>query len=143
MEKRKAAAYEAANLRIQQQVPKAKAHAKILEELNKESKEKVLKNILQADHYNNRMAVNILIWPVYLRALYIIVYRLIYQMNKDHLDYPILFHLDYPIIFHLNQNLTTDVKNQGRRTSQPRQNHLSIVKQPLMYFVAFFNNKQD
>ena len=52
-------------------MPKAKARVKILEELNKESIEKVLKNILHADHCNNRKSVNILIWPVHLRALYI------------------------------------------------------------------------
>ena len=52
MEKRKAAEYEAETLQIQQQVAKAKGPPKILEELNKEGKEKVSKTFLYAEDGN-------------------------------------------------------------------------------------------
>ena len=52
MEKRKAAEYEAETLQIQQQAAKAKARAKILEELNAKGKEKVSKNFLHAEDGN-------------------------------------------------------------------------------------------
>ena len=52
MEKRKAAEYEAETLQIQQQVAKAKGPPKILEELNKEGKEKVSKTFLYAEDEN-------------------------------------------------------------------------------------------
>ena len=52
MEKRKAAEYVVEPLQIQQQRKKAKDCAKILEEINEESKEKLSNNILQAEDGN-------------------------------------------------------------------------------------------
>ena len=52
MEKQKAAEYEVETLRIQQQVTKAKARTKILEQLNEEGEEKVSKNSLHAEDRN-------------------------------------------------------------------------------------------
>ena len=52
MAKRKAAEYVVEPLQIQQQMEKAKACAKILEEINEESKEKLSNNILQAEDGN-------------------------------------------------------------------------------------------
>ena len=52
MEKRKAAEYVVEPLQIQQQMKKAKDCAKILEEINEESKEKLSNNILQAEDGN-------------------------------------------------------------------------------------------
>ena len=52
MKKRKAAEYEAETLPIQQQMVKAKARGKILEELDEECKEKESKNFLHAEDGN-------------------------------------------------------------------------------------------
>ena len=52
MKKRKAAGYEAETLQIQQQMVKAKARGKILEELNEECKEKESKNFLHVEDGN-------------------------------------------------------------------------------------------
>ena len=52
MEKRKAAEYVVEPLQILQQMKKAKDCAKILEEINEESKEKLSNNILQAEDGN-------------------------------------------------------------------------------------------
>ena len=68
MEKQKAAEYESEILRIQQQMVKAKAHAKILEEVNEEGEENASKNFLHVEDgsipLQQQKGMNILNWPL-------------------------------------------------------------------------------
>ena len=143
MEKQKAVEYEAETLRIQQQVAKAKAHVKILEVFNEEGKAKVSKNFLHAEDGNI---------PSQQQKGYEysgLANKLTSQSSTYHSlpvdNRPSSDLSDEYRSPRLSYDITpkSELNHRGGHLGEMNFHfHLTIVKQLLMSFVSFYDNKQ-